>query len=206
MPPSIRFSEHGGNQLSLLLEERCFDLLCDLGGLPQEVIWIPKNPIHSLCSYREDVSKVLVSGFLVQQEVLGSLSLRSLLRNAFDGFLELLPCLHAFFLLQVRKEKKRPNLIKVFKLQSLVKVRETFQSHVGRPCFPDLKVGDAHMSRVKEAHCKLLERIEGGSGSSGLTRADAGDGGNAFLGGNLKDPDGKDVLLMPNVRTCRRNV
>ena len=54
--------------------------------------------------------------------------------------------------------------------------------------------------------CKLLEGKERGSGSGGFARADAGDGCNAFFGGNLKDPDGKDVLLMANVRTSGRNV
>ena len=58
------------------------------------------------------------------------------------------------------------------------------------------------MSGVKKVHGQLFERIEGGSGLGGLSWTDARNGGDALLGGNLKDPNGKDVLLMANVRTC----
>ena len=140
MSTSVRLPEQGGNELFLLLEQRRFDLLSNLGGLPQEVVQIPENPINSFCHYCEDVSKVLVSGFLVRQEVLGSLSLRSFLSYALDGFLELFPCLHALLLLQVREKQEWSDLVKVFKLKSTVKIRESFQSHMRRPCFPNLQV------------------------------------------------------------------
>ena len=167
---------------------------------------VSENSINSLCSDREDVSKVFIDGLLVRQEVLGSFSFCPLLCNAHDGLLERLPGLHAFFLLQMRKEEKRANLVKIFVLQALVEVRKSLHGDMRRPSFPDLKVGDANMSGVQKMHCKLFESKEGGSGSGGFPRADAGNGSNAFLGGNLKDPNGEDVLLMPCVGTGSRNV
>ena len=62
------------------------------------------------------------------------------------------------------------------------------------------------MSGVQKVHRQLLQGKEGSPCSGGLTRTDASDGCNALFGGNLKDTNSKDVLLVANIRTCGRNV
>ena len=106
----------------------------------------------------------------------------------------------------MREEKQRSDLIEILKLKTVVKIWEAFHGHMWCPCFPDLQVGNTDMSGVQKVHRQLLQGKEGSPCSGGLTRTDASDGCNALFGGNLKDTNSKDVLLVANIRTCGRNV
>ena len=93
-------------------------------------------------------------------------------------------------------ERQRSQLLGIFKLQPLVEIWKSFHDNMRRPGFPHLQVPDCHVGPVKDAQSQMLEGVEDGSGFGGLSRTDASDGRNNFLGANLKDPNAKDILLV----------
>ena len=62
------------------------------------------------------------------------------------------------------------------------------------------------MSGIQDVESQLLQGVDGGPLLGGPPGTNAHDGGYALFGGNLKDPNSKDVLLVPLVNTRDNSV
>ena len=152
--------KHMRYEVPFLLDKWDAALRIDFSLLLQEVIGIPEEDVHALCCNHKDVSKVLISGLLVSQEIFWDFFSSSLLCEGFDGSLKGLPGSHALFLLEVVHEEEWPQRVKVLKFQTMIQVREFLIGDMWRPRFPQLKAGDPDVRLVEDVESQLLGGIE----------------------------------------------